>query len=217
MADASSRAGQRYNTPEILSWVDRLHAPHDEALEAAYAAPEREGIPAIQVGVSEGKLLELLVRLAGCRRVVEVGALAGYSALRLARALPADGHLHSIELDPGHAALARAHVAKAGLADRVTVHVGRGADVLPTLEARGPFCAVFLDADKASYAAYGAWAARNVRRGGLLLADNAYLFGRLLDDSDEARAMRAFHEEAAAAFDTVCAPTPDGLVVGIKR
>jgi len=99
----------------------------------------------------------------------------------------------------------------------VTVVEGAGLDVLPSLEKHGPFDAVFIDADKANYDAYGRWAARNLRKGGLLLGDNAFLFGRLLEKSSEAAAMRRFHEEAALLFDTVCIPTPDGLLLGVKR
>jgi len=97
------------------------------------------------------------------------------------------------------------------------VHVGRGVDVLPTLESQGPFDAVFIDADKESYDQYGRWAANNLRRGGLLLGDNAFFFGRLLEDSPGANAMRRFHEEARAHFDTVNIPTPDGLLLGVRR
>lgn len=215
MADQDSRAGVRYATPEILDFVDGVHAGHDAGLARAFQVPE--GVPAIMVGPSEGKLLELLCRMAGVRRAVEVGTLLGYSAIHLARALPADGHLWTIEYEPRHAELARANLAAAGVGDRVTVVVGAGTEMLPTLESNGPFDAVFIDADKASYAFYGAWAARNLRKGGLVLGDNAYLFGELMQDSDRGRAMRAFHEQVARDFDSVCIPTPDGLVLGIKK
>ncbi len=215
MADKDSREGKRYTTPAILDYVNKTHAGHDAALAQAFAVPD--GIPAIQVGPSEGQLLYLLLRLANAKKVVEVGTLVGYSAIRMARALPAGGHLYSIEFDPKHAEVARKNIAAAGFADRITVHVGAGVDVLPTLEGNGPFDAVFIDADKQNYDKYGAWATKNLRSGGLVLGDNAYLFGELLDDSDRGRAMRAFHEHVAATCDSVCIPTPDGLVVGIKR
>ncbi len=215
MADKDSREGKRYTNPAILDYVNKTHAGHDAALAQAFAVPD--GIPAIQVGPSEGQLLYLLLRLANAKKVVEVGTLVGYSAIRMARALPAGGHLYSIEFDPKHAEVARKNIAAAGFADRITVHVGAGVDVLPTLEGNGPFDAVFIDADKQNYDKYGAWATKNLRRGGLVLGDNAYLFGELLDDSDRGRAMRAFHEHVASTCDSVCIPTPDGLVVGIKR
>jgi caffeoyl-CoA O-methyltransferase len=217
MADIQSRAGQRYGSPELIDYVNKLHAPHDAALAQAFAAPGVHEMPAIQLGASEGKLIGLLIALTGARKVVEVGTLAGYSAIHIARALPEGGRLWSIESEPRYAEVARASLAAAGLAGRAEVVVGRGRDTLDTLVPQGPFDAVFLDADKASYDFYGRWAARHLRPGGLLLGDNAYLFGRLLDDSDEARAMRRFHEQAAADFDSVCIPTPDGLLLGVKR
>lgn len=215
MADQDSRAGTRYATPAILDYVNTLHVAHDLGLARAFAVPA--GVPAIQVGPSEGRLLHLLLRLSGARTVVEVGTLMGYSTIHLARAVPADGHVWSIELEPHHAELARANVAAAGLADRVTVLVGAGLDVLPTLGPLAPFDAVFLDADKHNYDAYAAWALAHLRRGGLLIGDNAYLFGELTHDTERARMMRAFHERVAASCDSVCVPTPDGLVIGIKR
>jgi caffeoyl-CoA O-methyltransferase len=217
MADIQSRAGQRYGSPELIDYVNKLHAPHDAALAQAFAAPGVHEMPAIQLGPSEGRLIGLLIALTGARKVVEVGTLAGYSAIHIARALPEGGRLWSIESEPRYAEVARASLSAAGLAGRAEVVVGRGRDTLDTLAPHGPFDAVFLDADKASYDFYGRWAAHHLRPGGLLLGDNAYLFGRLLDDSDEARAMRRFHEQAAAGFDSVCIPTPDGLLLGVKR
>jgi caffeoyl-CoA O-methyltransferase len=215
MADQDSRAGKRYDSQAIIDYVNRVHAAHDNALAQAFAVPA--GIPAIQVGPSEGRLLQLLVRLAGAKKIVEIGTLVGYSAIHMAKALPAGGKLWSIEFDAKHAEVARANIAAAGLADRVEVVVGAGLDVLPTLVAHGPFDVVFIDADKQNYEKYGAWAQANLRQGGLVIGDNAYLFGELTDDHERARAMRGFHEGVAAAFDSVCVPTPDGLVVGIKR
>jgi caffeoyl-CoA O-methyltransferase len=217
MADQDSRAGMRYGTPEIVAYLDALHAPHDEGLAAAFAAPGREGMPAIQVGISDGKLVEMLMRLAAVEKAVEVGTLAGYSAVRIARGLRPSGRLWTIEFDPHHADVARRAIASAGHAERVEVCVGAGLQVLPTLEAHGPFDAVFIDADKENYDAYGRWAAAHLRPGGMLLGDNAYLFGELLDDTRRGAAMRRFHEEACVHFDTVCIPTPDGLLLGIKR
>lgn len=217
MADPSSRRGVRYTSAQVLEWVNGIHAAHDTWLGRAFEAPEREGLPAIQVGPAEGRTLELLCRLAGVERAVEVGTLTGYSALWIARALPSTGSLWTIETEPAHADVAEDIVRDAGLADRVRVCRGAALEVLPELEAHGPFDAAFVDADKGNYLKYGRWAARNLRPGGLLLADNAFFFGHLLDDSTEAAEMRRFHEETARQFDTACIPTPDGLLVGIRR
>ncbi len=111
----------------------------------------------------------------------------------------------------------RRSVADSPWGGRIALHEGNAADVLPRLSPEGPFDLLFVDADKGRYDLYGRWAAENLRRGGLLVADNVYLFGRLLEESAEAAAMRRFHEEAARAFDTVCVPTPDGLLVGVRR
>jgi caffeoyl-CoA O-methyltransferase len=215
MADKDSRAGARYANEQILTYVGDVHAKHDAALAQAFAVPE--GIPQIQVGPSAGRLLFLLMKLVGAKKIVEVGTLVGYSAIHMARALPAGGRLWSVEYAQKHADVARANLAAAGLADKATVVVGAGRDVLPTLSSNGPFDAVFIDADKESYAHYGQWAIENLRPGGLVIGDNAYFFGKLMEDSPGARAMRAFHELVAAACDSVCVPTPDGLVVGIKK
>ena len=217
MADRDSRAGTRYYDPAILEYVEKVHAAHDGGLDSAFTSPDRDHIPAIQVGKSEGRLLELLVRMVGARRAVEVGTLAGYSAIRIARGLGDDGRLWTIEVMPEHAEVARRNLATAGLTERVEVVIGDAMAVLPALETHGPFDAVFIDADKERYDQYGRWAARNLRPGGLLVGDNAFLFGNLLHDTPAGLAMRRFHEEAAAAFDSVCVPTPDGLLVGLKR
>lgn len=217
MADPDSRKGTTYHAPEILDWVARLHAPHDAALQRAFETPARLGFPPIHVSPSEGKLLGLLLGMIHAERIVEVGTLAGYSAVWLARALPPGGRLWTVEADPGHAAAARENLEEAGLSNNVGILEGKAQEVLPTLERLGPFDAVFLDADKGNYPLYGAWAAKNLRPGGLLLADNAFYFGRLLDDDSESAAVRRFHEEAREAFETVVAPTPDGLLIGIRK
>ena len=217
MADTTSRAGQTYANPEILAYVERVHHPDDAGLQIAQEAPDKHGMPAIQVAPAEGRLLELLLRMAGAKNVVEIGTLAGYSALWMARALPEDGRLWTFENDPRHAAVARETIRAAGYGDRVEVLEGDALERLSEIGARGPFCAVFIDADKERYDQYGRWAAANTRAGGLLIADNAYLFGNLLDDSSTAAAMRRFHEQMARDFISVCVPTPDGLAIGLKQ
>jgi len=217
MADSTSRSGGTYSTPEVLRFLDGLHAPHDAGLSRAFDAPSKEGIPAIQLGVSESRFLEWVTRLTRVEVAVEVGTLAGYSAIRIARGMPRVSRLYTIEHDPKHAAVARANIEAAEVSDRVEVIEGDGVQVLGQLERLGPFDLVFIDADKERYDQYGRWAQRNLRRGGLLVGDNVYFFGRLLEESPAAAAMRRFHTEAQAHFDTCVVPTPDGMLLGIKR
>ncbi len=145
-------------------------------------------MPEIQVSAGQGKLLYLLARLTGAKRILELGTLAAYSTIWMGRALPADGHLTTLEFSPKHAAVARSNLARAGLADRVEVRVGSALDTLPALEAEGVplFDMVFIDADKPGYPAYLDWALRLIRPGGLIVADNVVRGGRVLEtDSDD--------------------------------
>jgi caffeoyl-CoA O-methyltransferase len=217
MADSSSRTGQSYATPAILEHLARLHAPHDHALDRAFHAGETHGIPSIQVGPHEGSLLGWLARGIGARRIVEVGTLAGYSAIHLARAVGPEGKLYSLEIDPRHAEIAQENLRSAGLDGRAEVLVGDAVTTLEALTPRGPFDVVFVDADKGRYDRYAAWAIEHLRPGGLLIGDNVFFFGRLLDDHPDAAAMRRFHEVAARSLDVSILPTPDGLLLGRKR
>ena len=215
MADNDSRAGTRYATPEVTAYVDRVHAAHSAPLARAFLRRRTASRPSSS---GKAKASCSAARAArGRKEVVEVGTLVGYSAIRMASASPAGGKLWTVEYEAKHAEVARTNLAGAGLAERVEVLVGAGKDVLPGLVKYGPFDLVFIDADKVSYDFYGAWALANLRKGGLVVGDNAYLFGELVEDSDRGRAMRKFHELVAASCDSVCAPTPDGLVIGIKR
>jgi caffeoyl-CoA O-methyltransferase len=218
MADSNSRTGMKYSTPEIQAFADRTHAPHDAALERAFRAPDEHDMPAIQLGVSESRLLTLLMQLTAARKVVEIGTLAGYSALRLARGLVPGGKLWTFEIEPRYAQIARENVQAAGLASTIEVRLAPALQGLSEIEAEGPFDAVFIDADKAGYPEYARWAKKHLRRGGLLIGDNAYYFGQLLDPKDaEAARMREFHAYVSEHFDSVCMPTPDGMVLAIAR
>lgn len=218
MADPNSRTGVKYSTPEIQAFADRTHAPHDAALERAFRAPEEHDMPAIQLGVSESRLLSLLMQLIAAGKVVEIGTLAGYSALRLARGLAPGGKVWTFEIQPSYAQIARDNVQAAGLSSTIDVRLAPAVQGLADIEAEGPFDAVFIDADKAGYPEYARWAKQHLRRGGLLIGDNAYYFGQLLDAKDaEAARMREFHAYVSEHFDSVCIPTPDGMVLAIAR
>lgn len=161
----------------------------DPILDAALAAQQRADLPAIEVSPVSGKLLHLLARIAGARRVLEIGTLGGYSTIWLARALPEGGKVITIEAEPLNAEIARSNIERAGLADRVEVRVGRGLDVLPQLAGEEPFDLVFIDADKESNTAYLDWAARLGRPGTVVVLDNIGRAGKVADpDPTDAKA-----------------------------
>lgn len=164
-------------------YIEELFIPADPVLEEALRAADEAGLPRIEISAAGGKLLYLLARLCGARHILEVGTLAGYSAIWMGRALPEDGRLVTLELNPAHAAVARRNIARAGLADRVEVVVGPAAQTLSRLEAQGggPFDLVFLDADKAGYPVYLDHILRLTRPGGLIMADNVVRGGAVLD------------------------------------
>jgi predicted O-methyltransferase YrrM len=174
-------------TQELWTDVDRYITerlvPHDEALRAALAASEAAGLPPIQVSPSQGMLLHLLARMQGAREILEIGTLGGYSTIWMARALPADGRLVSLEADPRHAEVARANVTRAGLDDVVEIRLGRALDTLPQLaaDALGPFDLIFIDADKPNIPQYLEWALRLSRRGSLIVVDNMIREGKIID------------------------------------
>ena len=162
--------------------------PPDPAMDAVRADSAAAGLPDISVSPMQGKMLELLVQMQGARRVLEVGTLGGYSTVWLARAVPADGHVVTVELDPHHAEVARANLAHAGVDDRVEVIVGPALEVLPQLADGAPFDFVFLDADKPNNAAYLGWALKLTRPGAVIVVDNVVRQGALADaDSDQFR------------------------------
>lgn len=161
---------------------------HDPALEAALAAQRAAGLPEIEVAPVGGKLLNLLARMSGARRVLEIGTLGGYSTIWLARAVGEEGRVTTIEAEADNAAVARASIDAAGVGDRVEIRIGRGADVLPTLEGAAPFDLVFIDADKESNVVYLDWAARLGRPGTVVVLDNIGREGEIVrDDTDDPR------------------------------
>lgn len=163
--------------------VDRYLGEHllrpDPVLDDALRDSDAAGLPAINVAPNQGKFLHLLTLIAGARRVLEIGTLGGYSTIWLARALPADGRLVTLEADPAHAEVATANLRRAGLLDRVDVRVGAALDTLPQLQ--GPFDLVFIDADKPSNRDYVGWALRLARRGTVIVVDNVVRGGRVID------------------------------------
>jgi len=194
---------KRLETDELWTAVDFYIADHlvgdDVALTAALEASEAAGLPPINVAPNQGKLLMLLAQMIGARRILEIGTLAGYSTIWLARGLIPGGRLITLELDPRSAEVARANLARAGLGGSVEVRVDRALDTLPGLTAAAPFDLIFIDADKPSTPAYFEWAIKLSRPGSLIVVDNVVREGAILDaDSDDphVQGIRRFYELA---------------------
>ena len=216
MSASSTRVGDRH-----FEYI-RAHTLAEGRLlgDLKHAAREA-GIPPIWIAPEEAAFLQVLLRATGARRVVEIGTLAGYSAIAMARALPEDGTLLTIEIEDRYADFAERWIARSDVAGRVEVRRGDARDVLPTLES-GWADACFLDADKAGYESYLRECRRIVRPGGLFLVDNAFAFGQLFDERPtdrEAPAVQAFNEHIAAQewIDAVIVPLGDGVWVGVSR
>jgi len=212
---------------EIWDKVDRYLeeklVQSDAALEAALAASDKAGLPAIAVSPSHGKLLWILARLVGAKRILEIGTLGGYSAIWMARALPAGGRLITLEAVDKHAQVAKANIAKAALEKQVEIRVGPALDTLPTLQ--GPFDLSFIDADKQSNAEYFSWALRLSRPGSLIVVDNVVRDGRVIDARSRDASVQgvrrlndliaAEKRVSATAVQTVGAKGYDGFTVAM--
>jgi predicted O-methyltransferase YrrM len=184
-------------------YVTDLFFEADPVLEAALASSAAAGLPAISVSPAQGKMLHLLALAQGARNILELGTLGGYSTIWLARALPAGGHLISLEVDPKHAELAQANIARAGLASMVEIRLGRALDTLPQLaaEGRGPFDLIFIDADKPGYSDYLPWCLKLARRGTMIIADNVVRKGEVANSAStdaNVQGIRRFNQLLAA-------------------
>ncbi len=210
--------------PALAAWAEAVYAPEDDVLREIRARSAAAGLPPIEVGPMDGLHLEVLARAIGARSAVEIGTLGGYSGVCLLRGMAPAGTLDTFEQDAGHAAVARASFERAGFAGRARVHVGRALDRLREVEPRAPFDLVFIDADKAGYPDYLAWAEVHLRVGGLVLADNAFAFGHVHDpswrgeDASAVEPLRRFSERLARAgrFRATMIPTAEGLSLGVK-
>jgi predicted O-methyltransferase YrrM len=187
--------------------VDRyfsdLFAHSDSALDGALQASADAGLPSINVSQNQGKLLQMLARIRGAKKILEIGTLGGYSTIWLARALPKDGRLITLEADAKHAQVARANIARAGLSEIVDLRLGRAIETLPKLQAEhlGPFDLVFIDADKPSTPDYFIWSLKLSRPGTVIIIDNVVREGRITDgeSTDESvRGIRRVNEMIAA-------------------
>lgn len=210
----------------VDDYMNSLFVPSDPALDAALESSDAAGLPPAAVAPNQGKLLMLLAQLRGARTILEIGTLGGYSTIWLARALPSDGRLISLEYNPKHAEVAQENIIRAGVNDKVEIRVGRAVDTLPLLvEEFGTFDLIFIDADKPSNPDYLAWTLKLSRRGTLIIADNVVREGKVIDaESTDANVVgiRRFNELLAAeprvsttAIQTVGSKGYDGFAMAL--
>jgi predicted O-methyltransferase YrrM len=212
---------------EVDGYLSNLLAPHDAALTRALDANQASGLPSIDVPPLLGKFLDVMIRIAGARRVLEIGTLGGYSTIWMARALPPDGRLITLELEPKHAEIARANLQAAGVLDRVDIRVGPAVDSLRALHESGaaPFDLIFLDADKQSLPDYLEWSLKLSRAGTVIIADNVVRDGKVIDPATtdpQVRGVQRLLELAAkeprlntTAIPTVGARGFDGFALAV--
>ncbi|MBN1963505.1 MAG: O-methyltransferase [Anaerolineae bacterium] len=209
-------------TRALVGYVRQWFAPEDDVLAAASRNLLANGLPEAHIRPEEGQMLYFMASLIGARRILELGTLAGYSGIWLARALPADGSLTTLEVNSLHARLAREHFRLAGVADRVEVIEGAALDSLARLDGGEPFDMVFIDADKPNYPAYLDWSVQNVRPGGLITAHNAFRSGQLVDpNSNDAQVegTRVFLRQMAAhpRLTSTIIPVGDGIAAAVVK
>ncbi|WP_216216012.1 O-methyltransferase [Amycolatopsis aidingensis] len=203
-------------------FAERL-IPADPALDAAIKASEDAGLPSIAVAPNQGKLLNLLARMSGARRILEIGTLGGYSTIWLARALPPGGHLVTLEADQRHAEVAEANLDRAGLSDLVEVRLGKALEVLPGIE--GPFGLTFIDADKENSAEYFRAALERSEPGSVIVVDNVVRRGQIVREDERDAATEGIHRlheliagepnVDATALQTVGGKGYDGLTIAL--
>jgi predicted O-methyltransferase YrrM len=205
----------------LSEYIVSLFAPEDELLGALREEAYRTGLPPTAISADAGRFLQVLLRSIAAKRVLEVGTLGGYSAIWMARALPRDGVVVTLEREERHATLARRYITRAGLASIVDVRQGRALDILPSLDGQ-EFDLVYLDADRAPMATYYEWAMRLVRVGGMIVAHNVLLGGRVADnasrsDDEDLRAVRAFNARVAGDHraTSILMPAYDGFIVAV--
>lgn len=218
---------------EIFESVDKyicdFFVTQDEALLAAERSLKEADMPPISISPNQGKFLHMMALLCRAKRILEVGTLAGYSTIWMARALPADGKLITLEYDPKHASVAQKNITRAGLESKVEIRVGKGLDILPQLESEGagPFDMIFIDADKPPYTEYFQWALKLSRPGTLIIADNVIRDGKVLDpDSQDemVKGVQRFNsflakstEVTASIMQMVGVKEYDGMALAIVR
>jgi predicted O-methyltransferase YrrM len=222
-----NRSTKQEQWTAVDRYITDLFVPRDAVLDGALETSAAAGLPPINVAPNQGKLLLLLALALGARTILEIGTLGGYSTIWLARALPVDGHLITLETDPKHAEVARANIARAGLAHVVELRLGPALDTLPQLAAEGcgPFDLIFIDADKPGYPEYLPWALELSRRGSVIVADNVVRDGAVVDEASSdprVQGVRRFnallaaeHRVSATVIQTVGSKGYDGFAIAL--
>lgn len=212
---------------KVDQYINNLLVNEDEVLKATEASTKEANIPAISISANQGKFLNILARLVNAKKILEIGTLAGYSTIWLARALSKDGYLITLEFDPKHAEVAHNNIIHAGLDSIVKIRIGKALDLLPQIESEGlaPFDMIFIDADKTSYTEYFRWSLRLSRPGTLIVADNVIREGKVLDanSTDEmVTGVQRFNNMlaknsavTATIIQTVGAKDHDGMAIAV--
>lgn len=210
----------------VDQYICKLFAPEDEALHAVVRSIEKNNIPQISVSASQGKFLQVLVKLCRAKTILEIGTLAGYSTIWMARGLPADGKLISLEYEQLHADVANENIKRAGLEHMVEIRLGKGLDLLPILQKENKiFDMIFIDADKPPYAEYFEWALRLSHPGTLIIADNVIRGGKILNEAEEDEMVKGVHrfnkllaatkEVTACIIQNVGEKEHDGMAIAV--
>jgi predicted O-methyltransferase YrrM len=203
-----------------------LFAEDDNALKTALESIHSNNIRPINLGAEEAKLVQILIKLHGSKKVIEAGTLVGYSSIWIARGLPNDGKLFSFEKDEKTAAVAKKNISGSDVKDKIEIIIGDAHEKLKTVEKEGPFDAIFIDAEKGGYCKYLDWAEKNLKKGGLILADNAFMFGLVYDEelssqkyNKELPVMLEFNRRLAdkSKYDSIIVSNTEGLAVAIKK
>lgn len=205
----------------LSQYITSLFAVHDLALQRAWEDSPKYGLPAVSIKPEEGRFLQLLVRVCGARKALEIGTLGGYSGIWIARGLLPGGKLVTLEMESKHADIAREHFKAAGLTDQVEIRIGNAHRLLVELHFEGPFDFIFIDAEKPGYLAYFNWALENIRLGGVVAAHNAFRGGSVAgkrEDDTHSETMREFNRHVAEEKRLISTiyPAGDGTLISVK-
>lgn len=212
------------SNPEKENYIKSVFADEGKALSEVISTL-REDERHMQISPVEGKILHTLVKMVGAEKIVEIGSLGGYSAIWMARALPQEGKLYALEVDYKKETRILNNFAKCGVSGKTELMIGKAKDLLPSLEDKAPFDVVFIDADKANYVNYLDWAEQHVRKGGLIIGDNTFLFGAVYGDNtkdiapETVKTMQEFNLRLAnpEKYTSILLPTTEGLTVAVKE